>query len=115
MNAQRSGTNMSEARIVLTTAGSSEEANKIAHALVERRLAACVNIVPQITSVYRWQGAVETAGEWLLLIKTQAGAFEQVRDAIQELHSYELPECVMLSIEAGSPGYLKWIEKNTTK
>lgn len=106
---------MSEARIVLTTAGSAEEANKIAHALVERRLAACVNIVPQITSVYRWQGALETAGEWLLLIKTQASAFELVRDAIAELHSYELPECVMLSIEAGSSGYLKWIEENTTR
>ena len=60
---------MSEARIVLTTTGSREEAAKIAHALVERRLAACVNIVPQIESVYRWQGKVETATEWLLIIK----------------------------------------------
>ena len=66
---------MSNARIVLTTAGSQDEARKIAHALVERRLAACVNIVPQIESVYRWQGKVETATEWLLVIKTQAELF----------------------------------------
>ena len=102
---------MSEARIVLSTAGSQEEAQKIAHALVERRLAACVNIVPQIESVYRWQGKVESATEWLLIIKTQARVFEQVRDAIKELHSYELPECVMLEIADGSREYLKWINQ----
>ena len=104
---------MSNARIVLTTAGSQEEAKKIAHALVERRLAACVNIVPQIESTYRWQGKVETATEWLLVIKTQASAFEGVRDAIKELHSYDLPECVMLEVEAGSSEYLSWITENT--
>ena len=100
---------MTTARIVLTTAGSQQEAGKIAHALVERRLAACVNIVPRIESVYRWQGKVETAQEWLLLIKTQAALYERVRDAVKELHSYDLPECVMLKVEAGSPEYLKWI------
>jgi periplasmic divalent cation tolerance protein len=104
---------MSDVRIVLTTAGSQEEAQKIAHALVERRLAACVNIVPQIESVYRWQGKVETATEWLLIIKTQASAFERVRDAIKELHSYDLPECVMLAVTAGSSEYLSWITENT--
>lgn len=103
---------MSEARIVLTTAGSQEEARKIANALVERKLAACVNIVPQIESVYRWQGKIETATEWLLIIKTQAAAFERVRDAIKELHSYELPECVMLEVSNGSEAYLKWIVEN---
>src|SRR5437660_6574933 len=103
---------MSEARIVLSTAGSAEEARKIAQALVERRLAACVNIVPEIESVYRWQGKVESATEWLLIIKTQAAAFDGVRDAIRELHCYELPECVMLEITAGSELYLKWIEAN---
>ena len=105
---------MSDARIVLTTAGSQEEAKKIAHALVERRLAACVNIVPQIESVYRWQGKVESAEEWLLLIKTRAGCFERVRDAVKELHSYDLPECVMLEVAAGSSEYLNWIAENTT-
>ena len=106
---------MSNARIVLTTAGSQAEAHKIAQALVERRLAACVNIVPQIESVYRWQGNVEKATEWLLLIKTQAGTFERVRDAIKELHSYDLPECVMLEVAAGSSEYLNWIAENTTE
>ncbi|HEX3585520.1 MAG TPA: divalent-cation tolerance protein CutA [Candidatus Angelobacter sp.] len=105
---------MTNARIVLTTTGSQEEAGKIAHALVERRLAACVNIVPQIKSVYRWQGKVETATEWLLLIKTQAGLFERVRAAVKELHSYDLPECLMLEVTAGSQEYLNWVAKNTT-
>ena len=104
---------MIDARIILTTAGSQEEARKIAHALVERRLAACVNIVPQIESVYRWQGKVDVAEEWLLLIKTQADLFEQVRDAVKELHSYDLPECVMLEVSGGSQEYLDWITKNT--
>jgi periplasmic divalent cation tolerance protein len=103
---------MSTARIVLTTAGSQEEAKKIAQALVEGKLAACVNIVPQVESVYRWQGKVGSATEWLLIIKTQAEAFQRVRTAIQELHSYELPECVMIEIEAGSEGYLRWIGDN---
>ena len=101
---------MTAARIVLTTAGSREEAGRIAHALVERRLAACVNIVPGIASVYHWQGKVESATEWLLIIKTRAAAFERVRQAIQELHSYELPECIMLEIAGGSQKYLDWIE-----
>jgi periplasmic divalent cation tolerance protein len=105
---------MSDARIVLTTAGSQEEARKIAHALVDRRLAACVNIVPLVESVYRWQGKVESAEEWLLVIKTQASTFERVRDAVKELHSYDLPECVMLEVAAGSSEYLKWIAENVT-
>ncbi|MGZ4871262.1 MAG: divalent-cation tolerance protein CutA [Candidatus Angelobacter sp.] len=99
---------------MLTTAGSEAEARKIAHALVERRLAACVNIVPQLESIYRWQDKVETAQEWLLLIKTQADLFERVRDAVKELNSYDLPECVMLEVAAGSHEYLDWIAKNTT-
>jgi periplasmic divalent cation tolerance protein len=100
------------ARIVLTTAGSNEEARQIAQELVELRLAACVNIVPQIESFYRWEGKVERATEWLLLIKTTAEAFERVRDSIQQLHSYDLPECVMLEISDGSSGYLKWLLEN---
>ena len=100
---------MTDKRIVLTTAGSQEEARKIAHALVERRLAACVNILGPLESVYRWQGKVETAAEFLLLIKTTAAAYARVRDAIKELHSYEVPECVMLNIEDGSEAYLKWL------
>lgn len=104
---------MTQACLVLTTAGSADEAKKIAQALVERRLAACVNIVPRIESVYRWKEQVETAEEWLLLIKTRANDFERVRNAIRELHSYELPECIMLEIAQGDKAYLDWLVKNT--
>ncbi len=103
---------MDAKKIVLTTAGSKEEAQHIAHALVERRLAACVNIVGPIESVYRWQEQVESAAEWLLLVKTTAAAFGAVRDLIRELHSYELPECIEVPIESGSEPYLRWIEEN---
>ncbi|MGA8270086.1 MAG: divalent-cation tolerance protein CutA [Candidatus Sulfotelmatobacter sp.] len=102
---------MTDKRIVLTTAGSEEEAQKIAHYLVEHRIAACVNIVPKIASIYRWQGKIEEAHEWLLLIKTTAEAFAQVRQAITELHSYDLPECICLTIEDGSPEYLQWVSE----
>jgi periplasmic divalent cation tolerance protein len=103
---------MTEHRLVLSTAGSQEEARRIAHALVERRLAACVNIVPQIDSIYRWKGNVEQAQEWLLLIKTTRAAFAAVHDAINELHSYEVPECICVLIEEGSAEYLKWITES---
>jgi periplasmic divalent cation tolerance protein len=103
---------MTDNKLVLTTAGSKEEARKIARTLVERRLAACVNVVPQIESVYRWQGNIEEAEEWLLLIKTTSAAFERVRDAIKELHSYELPECISLAIDGGSSGYLEWLRNS---
>ena len=99
--------------VVLTTAGSSDEGKKIARALVERRLASCVNIVPRIESVYRWKDQLETAEEWLLLIKTRTDAFARVRAAIEELHSYELPECIMLEIAEGDKAYLDWLAKNT--
>ena len=100
---------MTDKRIVLSTTGSDEEAHKIASHLVEHQLAACVNIVPQIQSVYRWEGKVESSHEWLLLIKTTAEKFDDVRDAIRELHSYDLPECVAIPIEEGSAEYLAWI------
>jgi periplasmic divalent cation tolerance protein len=104
---------MTDKRIVLSTAGSEQEAHKIAHSLVERRLAACVNILPRVQSIYRWKGEIESAQEWLLLIKTRADKFPAVRDAIGELHSYEVPECIVLEIEDGSLPYLQWLEKAT--
>jgi periplasmic divalent cation tolerance protein len=101
---------MTGKQIVLCTAGSEEEARKIARHLVERRLAACVNIVPQITSIYHWQGRIEEGREWLLLIKTSSEMFGRVQAVIRELHSYELPECIAVDIADGSSEYLKWIE-----
>lgn len=100
---------MTDKRIVLTTAGSEEEARKIARHLVEKRFAACVNIVPRIISIYRWKNQVEEAAEWLLFVKTTEAAFALVRDAIAEIHSYELPECICLRVEDGSVAYLQWI------
>ena len=76
---------------------------------MERQLAACINIVPQIESIYRWQGEIETSTEWLLLIKTTEAASARVREALIELHSYELPECIEIAIEDGSAAYLEWI------
>jgi periplasmic divalent cation tolerance protein len=100
---------MTDKRIVLTTAGSDEEARKIAHHLVEHRLAACVNILPQVSSVYRWEDNIDEAREWLLVVKTTAAAFGEVRQAIAELHSYQLPECICILIEDGSDNYLQWV------
>lgn len=106
---------MTDKRIVLSTAGSEEEARKIAHHLVEQKLAACVNIVPQVESIYRWQGKVESSREWLLLIKTTVEQFASVRDAVAKLHSYDLPECVAIAIEDGSTKYLNWIGESVRK
>jgi len=95
--------------VVLSTAGSQEEAGKIAHALVEQRVAACVNVLPEIRSIYRWQGKVESATEWLLIIKTNSEQLAAIRDLIQKLHSYELPECIAIPITGGSGAYLDWL------
>jgi len=106
---------MTDKLLVLTTAGSEEEARKIAQALVERRLAACVNIVPRIHSVYRWQDKVESAEEFLLISKTTRAREQQVRSAIKEMHSYELPECITVEIDGGSEQYLRWIEDSVAE
>jgi periplasmic divalent cation tolerance protein len=101
---------MTDKRLVLTTAGSEAEARKIARELVDRRVAACVNILPRIQSVYRWKGEVEESEEYLLLIKTAERKEEELRQAVGELHSYDLPECISIAMESGSADYLKWIE-----
>jgi periplasmic divalent cation tolerance protein len=103
---------MTEYIQVLTTAGSEEEAKRISAALVERRLAACVQIVGPISSRYRWQGEVETAREWICVAKTSAARYAEVETAIRELHSYDEPEIVATPIVAGSKGYLDWIGQN---
>jgi len=99
--------------IVLTTAGSKDEAKRIAQSLVESRLAACVNMINKVESVYRWEDNVQTAEEWLLLIKTTSANFEPVKEAIHKLHSYELPECISVEIADAEEGYMKWIKENT--
>jgi periplasmic divalent cation tolerance protein len=103
---------MSDYVQVLTTAGSEEEAGRIAGLLVERRLAACVQVVGPITSRYRWEGEVEEEREWQCLAKTTRAAYEAVEAAIREAHSYDEPEIIATPIVAGSPGYLAWIDEN---
>ncbi len=100
---------MTDKLLVLSTAGSEAEARKIAETLVERKLAACVNIIPRIQSVYRWEGRVEQAEEYLLLIKTVKVRLAGICAAIKELHSYQMPECIAVVIEGGSAEYLKWM------
>jgi periplasmic divalent cation tolerance protein len=100
---------MSDKIVVLSTCGSAEEAASIARALVERRLAACVNIVPGVRSVYRWKGAVEEAGEWLLIVKSSQALFERLEEELRRMHSYETPEIVALPVAAGSASYLEWL------
>ncbi len=96
-------------RLVLTTAGSREEAERIAGALVNEHLAACANLIPGLISIYRWQGAVETAGEVLLLIKTTAENLDRVEAAVRRLHSYELPEFLVVHPDSGTQAYLDWL------
>jgi periplasmic divalent cation tolerance protein len=103
---------MAEYLQVLTTAGSEDEAEQIGAALVERHLAACVQVVGPVSSCYRWQGKVEQAREWLCLIKTSGTRYAEVEAAIRELHSYDEPEIVATPIVAGSPGYLAWLGEN---
>jgi periplasmic divalent cation tolerance protein len=98
-----------ETRIVLTTTGTREEAEKIAHHLVENRLAACVNLLEPVQSIYRWEGKVEEAREVLLIIKTEAGSTTSIHAAIRNLHSYDLPEFLVLTPEEGGKEYMAWI------
>ena len=97
--------------VALTTVGSEDQAISIAEDLVGRHLAACVNIVPAVRSIYRWKGKLWNDEEFLLMIKTTRGRFEDLRDAIKTLHSYELPEVLALSITAGDATALEWIEQ----
>jgi periplasmic divalent cation tolerance protein len=100
---------MTDIRLILVTTSPRAEAKRIAHALVEERLAACVNLIGGVHSVYRWKETVETADEVLLLIKTQQEKVDAVRTRVHELHSYELPEFLVLDVAEGSTAYLDWI------
>lgn len=100
---------MTDKRLVLSTASSREEAQKIARAVVEAQLAACVQIVGPVHSVYRWKDAVEESDEFLLVMKSTATALARLRNEITRLHSYEVPECVEIPIESGLPAFMEWI------
>lgn len=100
-------------RLVLTTCPDEEVAVRIARALVEERLAACGNVVSGVTSVYRWQGAITEAGEWLLLLKAPAARVEALAARLEELHPYDVPEILVLEIERGAGAYLQWVLEET--
>ena len=104
---------MSEPIIVFVTCGSEEEAEKIANSLVDERLAACVNIISPIRSIYRWEGKIWDEKEWLLIIKTQKRRFAELEKKVKSLHSYSVPEIIALPIAEGSTAYLKWLEEMT--
>jgi len=100
---------MTDKIILLSTCETGGEAERLARHLVESRLAACVNIIPQAGSVYRWKGEVQHSQESLLVIKTSRALFDEVRAALETAHSYELPEVLAIPVVAGSPNYLAWL------
>jgi periplasmic divalent cation tolerance protein len=106
---------MKEFIVIYVTVGAAEEAGRIARALVEERLAACVNQVPALRSTYRWQGQVEQSNEELLIIKTRRDLLASVEKRVRELHSYDLPELIALPIIEGSLEYLQWLDDQLTQ
>jgi periplasmic divalent cation tolerance protein len=102
---------MTEKIVVLSTCASADEAARIARELVEKRLAACVNIVPGLRSIYHWQGAVEDSGENLLLIKSRRDLLPELTKAIGSLHSYSVPEVIAVPVVDGAPPYLSWMDR----
>jgi periplasmic divalent cation tolerance protein len=103
---------MTDKIVVLNTCSSEAEAELLARLLVDRRLAACVSIAPRVRSFYRWKGAVESSEEWLLLIKSSRALFESLREALEQAHSYEVPEVLALPVVDGSSAYLDWLQSN---
>ncbi len=102
---------MTDKIVVLSTCASAEEAQRVARALVEKRLAACVNVMPGVRSVYHWKDAIEETEEVLLLIKSSRTLLEDLRDEIERLHSYEVPEVIALPVVDGSERYLAWMNR----
>ncbi len=105
---------MSAHIVVFTTTASVEEGQSIAQALVEERLAACVNILSPVRSVYRWEGKLQSGEEALLMVKTTALRLEQLSLRIQQLHSYEVPEIIAVPLVGGGAAYLDWIDAQTS-
>lgn len=106
---------MHQVLMVLTNVPDEASAGSIAHAVVERGLAACVNVLPAVRSIYRWQGAVEQASEVALLIKTTRQRYPALEAAIKEMHPYEVPEIIATPVVAGLPAYLDWVASETQK
>lgn len=104
---------MSESIVVLVTCGSEEEAVKISGSLVEERLAACVNLVSPVRSIYRWEEKICDEKEWLLIIKTQSEKYKELEEKVKSIHSYSVPEIIALPILEGSNSYLKWLVEMT--
>ena len=104
-----------EALVVYITAPSEEEGAKIARTLVEERLAGCVNIVPEIRSIYSWQGKIEDEKEVLLIVKTRLKLFNALKSKVLNMHSYSVPEIIALPIVDGSEEYLKWLKEVTAQ
>ncbi len=98
--------------LLLSTAGSAEQAARIARALVDEGLAACCNLVPGVRSIYRWEGKVEDAEEVIMIIKSVASSVEALGSRLAALHSYQTPELILLPIEGGLEPYLQWIRDN---
>jgi periplasmic divalent cation tolerance protein len=107
-------TDRTDAVIVLTTIGSAEQAQLIARTLVAERLAACVNLLAEMTSFYRWEGDVQEDREWQLIIKTTRQKVGALRERLHALHTYEVPEFLVLAIEDGSAAYLHWMAESTS-
>jgi periplasmic divalent cation tolerance protein len=102
---------MTEKILVLSNCGSEEEARRVARALVEARVAACVNIVPGIQSVYHWQGAIQEDSEWMLVIKSTRSMFDSLAAELRKIHSYQVPEVLAIPIIAGDQNYLDWMDR----
>jgi periplasmic divalent cation tolerance protein len=107
------GDAMMEYIVVYVTAPAEEEAERIARDLVENKLAACVNIVKNMRSIYRWQGKIEDETEVLMIVKTRREHFAHLRDMVKQLHSYSVPEIIALPVVEGSEEYLAWLEEET--
>lgn len=99
--------------ITLITAPNEEEASHISHTLVEEKLAACINIIPAVRSIYRWEGRIADEKEVLLIVKTKRGLFEPLKKRVKELHSYSVPEIIAVTLIEGDEQYLSWLEQET--
>ena len=105
---------MTDKIVVLTTCPAAAEATRIARHLLELRLAACVQLLPAVQSLYHWQGAIEESSETLLFIKSSRPLFDRLRAEIARLHSYSTPEVIALPVIDGAPGYLSWLDRELT-